>query len=653
MRNWDDVTLWETTDKDLPSNDAVGRIKKVSFISFNTKESIPQEVKYLKYLESLTMYSNVNTMLLSIDLGSDVCNLDHLKYLEIGSYGLISLPDDFVRLGKSLEGLNLNGNNFTTIPYILTKENFPKLKSLSFVGNRRWATSDLRKANTFENGLGLHVDINLDMSIRNLFLWDTLEEFRLSYNYLEGSLPEFKVGELGVEAYTQADVDKFGGDTIQWLADNNMPKILPNMKMMSINLNYLTGSLPDWILYHPYLMEWFPDILVYNQMEYGVNSEGVVVRFDNVPKNNEFYYEAFPKYRNKYEYDDEYGATLAMEAKAIKYAADNGAVILQCSWGYNSALSNMLMYTPGPASEKEWEEMYPLEKEALDYFINNAGSPNGVIQGGLAIFAAGNEYSAMPAFPAAYSECVSVSSIAADYTPSSFTNYGAGVSLSAPGGDIDYYGVPGITQSDNEIQGSIFSTIVVNGQAGYGYMDGTSMACPTVAGVAALGLSYASELRRHFTADEFKSLLINTSRNIDQYYNGEKLYHYNHTVFGSPATKMDLKQYRGKMGGLVDAGALLRAVTDAGSDMKVPNIYITPNGETVVDLVRYFVGGETLTYSASVSDSSVATVEVAGGKMKVKGLSVGTTTASVKASNGKEYTITITVRNNAGDNGWM
>lgn len=352
-------------------------------------------------------------------------------------------------------------------------------------------------------------------------------------------------------------------------------------------------------------------------------------------------------------FDGQYGATLAMEAKAIKYAADNGAVILQCSWGYNSALANALMYMPGPATEKEWEELYPLEKEALDYFINNAGSPNGVIQGGLAIFASGNEYSAMASFPAAYSGCVAVSSISADYTPSSFTNYGIDIDLSAPGGDLDYYGTPGIEQADNDIQGSIYSTLVVNGQPGYGYMDGTSMSCPAVAGVAALGLSYAAELRRHFTAQEFKSLLKGTSHNIDQYYNGEKLYNYNHSSPGAPVTKMDLQQYRGKMGGLVDAGALLRTIENSGSEMKVPNIYVAPNEAVTIDLSRYFAGGEKLTYTSTISNSSIAFASIKEGRMTVNGLSAGVTTASVKASNGKEHSITITVRKGAGDNGWM
>ena len=62
-------------------------------------------------------------------------------------------------------------------------------------------------------------------------------------------------------------------------------------------------------------------------------------------------------------FDGATSATLWGEARAIKYAADNGAVILQCSWGYNSAKANPIYgYIPGLASEKEWEETYPLEK---------------------------------------------------------------------------------------------------------------------------------------------------------------------------------------------------------------------------------------------------------------------------------------------------
>ena len=69
---------------------------------------------------------------------------------------------------------------------------------------------------------------------------------------------------------------------------------------------------------------------------------------------------------------------------------------LQCSWGYNSGLSNPISgYTPGFTSDKDWVDAAPLEKEAFDYFLHNAGSPNDVIDGGIIVFAAGNEYAAM------------------------------------------------------------------------------------------------------------------------------------------------------------------------------------------------------------------------------------------------------------------
>ena len=75
------------------------------------------------------------------------------------------------------------------------------------------------------------------------------------------------------------------------------------------------------------------------------------------------------------------GVTIPNEVRAIKYAADNGAVILQCSWGYNSALSDPFNYTPTKYyDDEDFEKAQPLEKEAFEYFIHNAGSPDGVIE---------------------------------------------------------------------------------------------------------------------------------------------------------------------------------------------------------------------------------------------------------------------------------
>ncbi len=305
MQYWSGVELWEASDKDLPAPDAVGRVRAVQYSFLNTKEGIPSEVRHLKYLESLAISSNVNTMLLNIDLGSDICELEHLKYLTIFSYGLVSLPDDFAELGNSLVALDLSANNFTEIPAMLTPENFPKLKSLSFVASRRWNTIDLRRKGEYEDGIGLHINASTDNAFRRLFLWENLEELAFSNCYIEGELPDFTVGSEGVVAYSQDDVDAWGGDTIQYLADNAIPKILPNCTMLRLNLNFLTGNLPNWLLYHPHFLDWAPDLLIFNQQEKGLNSAGEAVRFDNEPNTFDYYYDVFPGTREKYELKDE------------------------------------------------------------------------------------------------------------------------------------------------------------------------------------------------------------------------------------------------------------------------------------------------------------------------------------------------------------
>lgn len=299
MSRWDCVRLWEATDKSLPTPEAVGRVRDLDLKYFNTEDGVPVEVKHLKYLETLSLFGNVNTMLKSIDLCPEVAELEYLKDLRIAAFGLVSLPANFWKLGDTLESLDLHSNNFNAIPAVINKEVFKHLKKLNLASNRRASITDLRDRETAnENGIGMYANMDESDVVKNLFLWEALEELALSYNYIEGKLPDFK----DMPAYSSEDLVKYGGDTVEL---GKLPRILPNMRSLKINLNFMTGDLPDWLIYHPRFLEWGPEVLIFPQQEKSVNSKGNRVGFNEVPTSFEFYFKKYPSQREKYEFNEE------------------------------------------------------------------------------------------------------------------------------------------------------------------------------------------------------------------------------------------------------------------------------------------------------------------------------------------------------------
>lgn len=348
-------------------------------------------------------------------------------------------------------------------------------------------------------------------------------------------------------------------------------------------------------------------------------------------------------------------------ARAIKYAADNGAVVLQCSFGYTSGTANPYEYGTGFRDEEEWEAGSPLEKSALDYFIHNAGSDNGPIKGGIPVFAAGNEYAPSAGFPGAYEKCVSVAAVAGDYTPSTFTNYGPGTSIAAPGGDQDYYfdfkGADGEVDAARGAAGCILSTVPAHvSESGYGYMEGTSMACPHVSGVVALGLSYAAKLHKHFTADEFRELLYASCTAVPaEAVSGYKFYYKwqvdaSHLIHGR---RLELGPFNGQLGaGIVNAAELLNRIegNDAGVQMKFPNIYVAEGASVTADASAFLEG---TSFSVTVENTAIAEVSTDGSNIRFTGLESGSTEATITPAGGAAQTFVITVRSSEDSSGWL
>lgn len=169
----------------------------------------------------------------------------------------------------------------------------------------------------------------------------------------------------------------------------------------------------------------------------------------------------------------------------MTWAADHGAVISQNSWQYTGL-----------------SDLSQAGKDAIDYFIENAGCDGegnqiGPMKGGVVIFAAGNDGSPDPHFPAAYPPVIAVASLGNDFRKAPDSNYGEWIDIAAPGGNA----------GAGDTRAGVYSTLPGNG---YGFASGTSMACPQVSGIAALAVAkYGGP---GFTADDLVELLLDSGR---------------------------------------------------------------------------------------------------------------------------------------------
>lgn len=364
-------------------------------------------------------------------------------------------------------------------------------------------------------------------------------------------------------------------------------------------------------------------------------------------------------------------STLDASAVAFQYAADNGASIAQCSFGYEG---------DGAAyeSDSEYSMVFGAEYDAIRYFMDPANNNSEILDGNIVIAAAGNDGRNMSSYPAAVKDVVSVTALGPDYLPAvNYTNYGPGCNIAAPGGDFYVGNTSNIADNRSRVL-STFVNSVKDANLGtsghdYVYMQGTSQACPCVSGVAALGLSYAYKIGKKFTRDEFVSMLLTSVNDLDGRLvdNLLKISGYQNGV----QQNIDLGLYRGKMGtGAIDTWKFLMTLEGT------PTLTVLVGNETTkakrYDLTSYFGGSAgNLTYLKVECDAatkealgltadpemkygklSLNPTKVGSGKVTVTAIAGGENVGGLDQIGGMEITRTISImsRGVVSDNGgWL
>lgn len=294
-------------------------------------------------------------------------------------------------------------------------------------------------------------------------------------------------------------------------------------------------------------------------------------------------------------FDGAFAASDRDMSNAFIYAADNGACIAQCSYAYDPRSFD---------SDNAYINHTSIEYNAIKYFVNPENCNHSAIGQNLAIFASGNETTSNSGYPGALPICVSVTAYGPDYLPTGYTNYGRGCNIAAPGGDYS------IGNSVSQILSTCIKDVVGDD---YAWMEGTSMACPHVSGVAALGISYAAKIGKKFEGDDYRHTLLTAVNDINSLMlEGTKPYN-------GVADAVVLKNYHKRMGtGALDTWRLFMLIEGT------PSVQVTAGERCSVDLKEYFGGAAMdITYRGiEVSDEAREALGIKGDPKMDKGLLV-------------------------------
>lgn len=270
MIYWNNISLEDVTYYNQKQKKTVTepRVVAASFTMFNTSEGIPFHIRYLDQLRELSFIANSNAHIKDIDLGDNITYLSNLKYLTLLGYGISRLPERMKEMDK-LQELDLSGNNLTEIPIdIISALDKKSLRYVNLANNRKRDVFGNLYANAKDRTeLGIHGEFP-----ESLLHLKNIRYIGLSYNYLEGQLPDMSY-----------DASKYA--TLEEKIAHN--PVMPQLEQLSINLNFFSGELPDWLLYHPNLRCWDPYTLVFNQYERSRDSRGNATGFNNEPSSVE------------------------------------------------------------------------------------------------------------------------------------------------------------------------------------------------------------------------------------------------------------------------------------------------------------------------------------------------------------------------------